>query len=334
MLLLLSAFGLLLIEVTNDIQKSADDRPSHVKKHKNTLLTSRNVTQLPQILKQAVTVNSDRKKYNFKLSEFGNSWLIGTDSTGSGNAFLNGLSDCPENLIIPKTLIDEKGEEKKVEVIGQWAFNACGCGGCHPILGITKKLTITQNVKVIKRYGLGWMFSLESFIIEPGSVLEKIEEHGLDGIGKYTLRDNPTFKRGILTLPYTLSSVDIDGIYQCDLFNIIIYCGPHPLDVPCELETTSISAKTGVNVTNDYPNKINLFSRTPNRSPEAEEEAEARCKSLDFQNPDNSYSGMCYTHMLASMARLLSLVLPLLSSHSLFSPVLSKLLPSLSFPFA
>ena len=66
---------------------------------------------------------SDKEKYNFKDSGIGDSWLIGTDTTSYANAYVNGMSGCELNLIIPHELTDESGKTKKVEVIGHYAFN-------------------------------------------------------------------------------------------------------------------------------------------------------------------------------------------------------------------
>ena len=69
---------------------------------------------------------SDKGKYNFKDSGIGDSWLIGTDTTSYPNAYVNGINGCEETLEIPHELTDESGKTKKVEVIGQYAFNLCG----------------------------------------------------------------------------------------------------------------------------------------------------------------------------------------------------------------
>ena len=93
---------------------------------------------------------SDKEKYNFKDSGIGDSWLIGTDTTNWPNAYVNYLNGCEETLIIPHNLTDDSGNTKKVEVIGQYAFN--NCGNKDATNGITRSIVLSRYIKVIKRY--------------------------------------------------------------------------------------------------------------------------------------------------------------------------------------
>lgn len=223
---------------------------------------------------KVVEAKSDRTTYNFELSEFENSWQVGNGTYKSyANAFKDGVSACPEDLIIPRTLKDENGVEKEVAVIGQYAFCNCACLNCSNGNGKTKRLTLTRNVKVIKKYGLGYMNDLETFIIEKGSVLGSVESRGMDRIGYNTGNNDPT-KRGILTLPSSLSSVAQHGFNLCNLFKIIVYCGSHPLKSLSRIDGCSM------NVTSRYPARTSIFGRFPSRRREDEEAAEIQCASI------------------------------------------------------
>lgn len=215
--------------------------------------------------------------YVYRESEFGDSLELGSNNENHANAFTGGASYCPVDLTIPRTLIDEKGVKKKVEVIGQYAFYSCSCMSCTP-RGNTKRITLTRNIKVIKKYGLGGMNDLEYFEIEEGSVLQSVDQYGLHAIGINTGRNKPA-KRGILTLPSSLSSVAADGIYRCNLFKIIVYCGPNSLIENCEVDN-GVSEQTVMKVTSQYPQNTSLFGRDPKRSTEEEAEADSQCDTV------------------------------------------------------
>lgn len=200
--------------------------------------------------------------YNFKESGIGNNWLIGTDvdsidTSNFANAFKNGVSACPENLTIPRTLTSVSGETKAVAAIGQWAFYRCGDKSYK---GSTRRVTVTRQVMVIKYAGLGRMDAVESFVIEAGSRLETIEQAGLHWIGA-DIGVNDESKRGTLILPSTLFNVSQHGIHYCNLFKAIIYCGSNPLTNPSDLENDI--SDTLVKVTNQYPAETLIFGRSP-----------------------------------------------------------------------
>lgn len=205
--------------------------------------------------------------YQYKDLGEGRGLLIGTDvyrdASDYANAFPKGVSDCPEDLIIPRTLKDQKGVTKPVEVIGQAAFCSCACYLSCSTKGKTRRLTLTKQVKVIKYYGLGWMHELEHFSIEPGSVLETVEKWGLHWIGGNTATIDPS-RRITLVLPSTLSSVYEHGIFDCSIFDTIIYCGPYALTNNSDLEVNVASII--VKVTSQYPSGKNIFGRKADRS--------------------------------------------------------------------
>lgn len=234
---------------------------SYTKNQKNDEVIQTKVTE---VLGAKIDING---VYNIKPSGIGDSWLIGTDpssfaESNYANAFKNGVPACPIDLIIPSTLTDEQGQTKKVEVIGRYAFYRCGCYQNCLIKGKTKKLTLTKQVKVIKANGVAYMDDVEEFVIEEGSVLEKIEYFGLQAIGYWPGQTESN--RGILILPPTLTSVDKDGIYRCNLFHTIIYGGSHPLTNSCELERDAKAVK--LKVASWYPSGQKIIGHTPDRS--------------------------------------------------------------------
>ena len=150
---------------------------------------------------------SDKDKYNFKKSGIGNSWLIGDDTGSYANAYVNGLSGCEENLIIPHELTDDSGNTKKVEVIGQFAFFNCGDNTYN---GRTRSIVLSRYIKVIKTCGLGSMDDVTSFRIEEGSCLESIEYLGLSFMSYQNTNEDA--RRSILVLPSTVTSIAGHGI--------------------------------------------------------------------------------------------------------------------------
>lgn len=85
----------------------------------------------------------------------------------------------------------------------------------------------------------------------------------LDFITSATTLDEKNARlRGTLVLLSTLSSVAVNGIWRCNLFNVIIYCGSHYLSKSCELEY-GVSVEIDVKVTNQYPANTDIFGRSP-----------------------------------------------------------------------
>lgn len=206
--------------------------------------------------------------YNFKASGIGDSYLIGTDYYETdqqtwANALVGGLAACPEVLNIPGELTDKNGMRKPVEIIGMGAFSACG--NYDRWNGKTKRLKVPRQVKIIKEKGLAGLNDLESFEIEAGSQLEIIEEEGMTYIGSRTGQSDGK-RTGILILPSTLYSVYGFGIWNCNLFHTVIYCGSHVLSNSTTLEW-SVKKDTVVKVKDIYPSGKKIFNRlTPDRS--------------------------------------------------------------------
>lgn len=205
--------------------------------------------------------------YFFKDSGSRDSCIIGTDVYNDlvseyANALVGGVKACLLVLNIPGTLIDSSGKTKTVEIIGRGAFSACGweSGG----YGITKKVKVPRQVKVIKFYGIGRMYDLEVFEFESGSKLEIIDDHGLHAVG-FNTGNNPSKRNGTLILPSTLLSVGPDGIFQSNLFDTVIYCGSHLLNNESALEY-NVLPKTMVMVAAQYTSNGNIFGRSPNKN--------------------------------------------------------------------
>lgn len=198
---------------------------------------------------------ADWEIYNFEHSGIGDSWLIGTNTATDANAFIKGVSACPIELRVPEKLTDQSGATKYVEVIGQMAYYRCGRDNYN---GKTKTVIITPQVKIIKDRGFAAMWDTTSFIIEAGSKLQTIESHGLEYMGR-----NFQSIKETLILPSTLSSVYVDGIHQCNLFNIIIYCGSTFLSNSSSLVTSDFQCT--VKVSNEYPQDKTIFGFTPER---------------------------------------------------------------------
>lgn len=270
--------------------------------------------------------------YNIKDSRIGDSWLLGKDyfdnsnSATYANAYVNGMSACTENIITPSTLTDKSGKTKLVEIIGQGAYAWCSDYN----RGKAKGIKVSKHVKIIKERAFAGMHTLESFEFEAGSVLETIEEHGLSAIG-YSTGQSLGKRNATLILPYTLSSVHIDGILNCNIFHTVIYCGSHFLSNYSKLED-GVSPNTTVMVTSRYPKGQKIFERSPNRNSQTETEAEGECMKMNFlpvQTP-NSLS-LCSPLKYPSLFALAATLLPSssLPSHSLktFSPSLSFFVP-------
>lgn len=220
--------------------------------------------------------------YNIKDSGSEESLLIGTDVYDKGNAsqyanaFVEGITACPEVLEIPGILTDLSGKSKPVEIIGSGAFICCAKKSKN---GKTKRLKVPRQVKIIKHAGFAGMNDSEAFEIEAGSVLETIEDHALENIGRNTVKNDPSKRTGTLILPSTLTSVYKDGFFCCNLFHTIFYYGFHLLNNHSTLEY-EVSPKTLVKVTSQYPSGQNIFNRGPNRGAETEAEAEKICMSF------------------------------------------------------
>ena len=170
------------------------------------------------------------------------SWIIGDTSRSnySANAIYNGdYKSCPEEIIFKgifnprenggNNVVNNEVKEGPVEEVGRFAF--AGCGYCSN----TTKVVVPKEVKIIREGGYSWMYNVTEFIIEIGSQLESIEDAGLHGIG-YSLEDrtdsgsfSPYHQKNLI-LPRTLNSVSDIGIYYCNRFTRIIYCGYHNLN--------------------------------------------------------------------------------------------------------
>lgn len=216
-------------------------------------------------------INDENKEdyeiYNFGDSGDGKSWLLGDDTENWTNAFIGGNKMCPKDITVPRSLTNMERVTRPVEVIGRYAYYTCG----HPSYAAeTRTVLVTKQVKVIKSFGFGNMYNVETFRFEDGNTLETIEARGLHYIG-FKTGQNDANKRGIFTLPSSITSVASDGIYACNLFNTIIYCGSLYLANSSDLEYvySGTIEDTKVMVTNLYSANL-IFNRTAYKSSDYE----------------------------------------------------------------
>ena len=198
------------------------------------------------------------------------------------------MSGCELNLIIPHELTDDSGKTKKVEVIGQYAFN--NCGNKDASNGRTRSIVLSRYIKVIKTWGLGSMDDVTSFRIEEGSCLESIEYKGLSYMSYQNYDDNA--RSGILVLPSTVTSIAENGLFQNNLIKTIYYCGSTHLSNYSDLEYGEVKAPD-IKVTSLYTYNTIFRDYTPKKDSSSIAEAEEKCKSYGYKpeaSPSRSVS--------------------------------------------
>lgn len=183
-------------------------------------------------------------------------WTIGRDIDDTANAVIAGKDDCPAIIEIPRNFSYE-GYSGPVEIVGRKAFNWCARHSYY----LTHTVFVTKQVKVIRYLGFGAMNYLKNFTIEPGSQLEVIEGSGLHAIG--SVAQSSLSK--VLMLPSSLYSIGVNGIYYCNSFTDVIYCGTNDLSENSSILNTGDTPIIDLRVSIYYPSN-SLLGRTVNRS--------------------------------------------------------------------
>ena len=181
------------------------------------------------------------------------------------------MDGCEETLIIPQELTDDSGKTKKVEAIGQFAFNACGDKDVTN--GITCSNVLSKYIKVVKTYGLGWMIDVTSFEIEVGSCLERIEYLGLAHMSYENKSESD--RSCILELPSTVTSIAEHGLDWNNLIKTIYYCDSTNLSNYSAL--VNRVSNPDIKVTSSYTYPKIFRDYTPKKDSSCIAEAEGIC---------------------------------------------------------
>lgn len=185
----------------------------------------------------------DQGSFEYSWINNQHAWQIGTGTNFKANAIVGGQENCPTRIDIPRSF-DNGSLTAPVETIGIYAFSYCGIDS-----NSTKIVFITKQVKVIKEYAFSNENYFTNFSFEAGSELETIESYGMSQIGLDIKQEKYT-----LVLPRTLTSVSVNGIYHCDLFRYIVFCGVNDLAIN-NSELISNKSQIVLRVVDEYRSK-------------------------------------------------------------------------------